>query len=294
MSSVNSETVVPNETVVASEPVVEEQAIEEQAEEGQETEEQETGETGETESQEQETNEDEQYSKRVQKRINQFRSSLTKAETERQEAQAKAAALELRLQELQAGKQPEPHKAPVYDTDTPPNPDDFDAGIYDPDYLIALTDYKVEQKFAQQQKNAILAEKQRNVITLQEAAKQAHPDYATAEQAFLSHPLATVDAFKTMLFESENPVELSYYLGKNPDELDKIGQMSEPQALRYIGRIEAKIATQPSLEPVKKPVSNAPKPITPLGSAKSATVVTDISEARDMAEYVRLRKAQQK
>jgi len=286
MSTVNSETIIVD--APAPEAPEAEQVIEEVVEDNDQEE------TNEPEQPEAEPNEEEQYSKRVQKRMNQLTAAKSEAERGRQEAQAKAAALELRLQELQAGKQPEQPKAPVYDTDTPPNPDDFDAGIYDPDYLIALTDYKVEQKFAEQQKTAIIQEKQRNVITLQEAAKQAHPDYAQAEQAFLTHPLATVDAFKTMLFDSDNPVELSYYLGKNPGELDKIGKMSEPQALRYLGKLEATITASPSLEPAKKTVSNAPKPITPLGSAKQAAVVTDISEAKDMAEYIRLRKAQKR
>jgi hypothetical protein len=278
----NSETIIPDATIT-DESVIEQ----EQPEVIQEAEQ-----PLEQPSELPETNEDEQYSKKVKKRIDQLVVARSTAERERQEAQAKAAALELRLQELQAGKQET--KQAYSPSQGQPNPDDFDAGRYDPDYLEALTDWKVQQLFTKQQKDASLAEKQRNVITLHEAAKQTHPDYAIAEQSFLEHPLSAVDLFKELILDAENPAELSYFLGKNPDEMDKLGEMTDKQAIRYLGRLEARITASPSLEQPKKTVSNAPKPITPLGSAKSSAVVTDISEARDMAEYIRLRKAQQK
>jgi hypothetical protein len=61
-----------------------------------------------------------------------------------------------------------------------------------------------------------------------------------------------------------------------------------------MGRLEAKINVAPSLEQNKKTVSTAPKPIAPLGSAKTSAVLTDPSEAQTMSDYVKLREAQRK
>jgi len=237
--------------------------------------------------------EEEKVPKGVQKRIDAITKEKYEERRERQAAQERADRLERELEEFRrSGQAPQP-QARSYDNGAP-NPDNYPAGRYDPDYLEALTDHKVNEMFASQQNKLKMAEKQSYIGELQEAARGTHADYDTIEQDFFQHPLTTVPEFRTLLLESENPAELTYYLGKNPDEMDKLGEMTQAQALRYIGRIEASIAT-PSLEqPTKKAVSNAPKPIAPLGSAKTSAVVTNPEDAQSMADYVRLREAQRK
>ena len=89
--------------------------------------------------------------------------------------------------------------------------------------------------------------------------------------------------------DSDNPPELIYFLGKNPDELEKLGDMSPAQATRYIGRLEARLTTeQPA---TTKKVTSAPKPIDPLGTGKTAAGSKD-PEKMSMEEYAAYRKAQ--
>ena len=71
---------------------------------------------------------------------------------------------------------------------------------------------------------------------------------------YISVPADDVELFKeylkefnAIIFDADNPVELAYYLGKNPGELDKLGNMNGFQAARYIGRIE-KIRRRISLD----------------------------------------------
>ena len=237
--------------------------------------------------------EEEKVPKGVQKRIDAITKEKYEERRERQAAQERADRLERELTEFrQSGKQPQQQQRNL--DNGAPNPENYAAGRYDPDYLEALTDHKVNVMFASQENKATMAQKQSHIGELQEAARTAHADYDTIEQDFFQHQLTTVPEFRELLLDSDNPAEMSYYLGKNPDEMDKLGEMTQAQALRYMGRLEAKINITPSLEQNKKTVSTAPKPIAPLGSAKTSAVITDPSEAQSMSDYVKLREAQRK
>ena len=225
-----------------------------------------------------EETEQEKYSKRVQKRID-------KLEWEKNEEKRRAYALQQELEELRSGKQ-----AKQVSNDKP-DPNDFPAGSYDPDYLEALTDYKAQLALDKFQETARIKEIQANVAKLQQVAKEQYDDYEDATEDFLAHPLSNVKEFNDLLMDTDNPVELAYYLGKNQQELDKLANMTTAQAARYIGRLEAQIEQKPlkSLEPAKKLVSNAPKPVSPVGSAKPAPAVKS-PENMSQSEYIAWRK----
>ena len=211
-----------------------------------------------------EETEQEKYSKRVQKRID-------KLEWEKNEEKRQRYALEQELESLRSAK---PQKQSNFSS---PNPDDFAAGRYDPDYLEALTDYKAQQAIDNFKKSVSIDENKKRVAELQHNAKQQYTDYDDVTEEFLSHPLSNVAEFNELLMDADNPIELAYFLGKNPDELDKIADMTPAQAARYIGRLEAQIEQKPkSLEQDKKPASNAPKPVSPVGSAKPSIANKDI------------------
>ena len=238
--------------------------------------------------------EEEKVPKGVQKRIDAITKEKYEERRERQAAQERADRLEQELSEYRnSSKQPQAQPPKVLQ-DGAPDPDSFPAGRYDPDYLEALTDYKVNQIFSNQQKNDIIATKQRDVITMQAQAREQYTDYDATEAEFFQHPLTTVPAFRELLLESDNPAELSYFLGKNPEEMDKLGEMTPAQATRYIGRLEAQIVPIKSVEQPKKAASTAPRPIAPLGSAKTSNVITDPADAQSMADYVKLRETQRK
>jgi hypothetical protein len=258
-----------------AEYVVEEQEIEQQHEEN----EAEQQESVEPEQKQEEETEKEKYSKRVQKRID-------KLEWEKNEERRRAYALEQELEQLRTGSQKQPEKAQGM-----PSPDDFPAGKYDPDYILALTEYKIQQSIDNLQKSANVKEQRSLVESQQEQARQRYTDYDEVTQDLLDHPLANDPVFNEAILSADNVAEVAYYLGQNQDQLDNLAALrsSPAKMLKYIGRIEAMLETRnTTLEPAKKPVSNAPKPITPVSGAKSTAVTKDPSEM-SMDEYTRWR-----
>lgn len=66
------------------------------------------------------------------------------------------------------------------------------------------------------------------------------------------------------ILESDIGHELAYYLGQNPDEVDRIAALSPTAATREMGKLEAKLA---SVTPAPKK-SSAPAPINPLHTGR--------------------------
>lgn len=236
-----------------------------------------------------EETEQERYSKAVKKRIDKATWEKEEERRERYRAVERADRLEQELHAMRNGsQQQQPKSLP----NGAPDPDQFPAGRYDPDYLEALTDFKVQQRFDAQRENATIQERRASLQQAEVKARETYSDYDMASEEFLTHPLAKVSAFTNLVLESDNPTEIAYYLGKNPSELDKISDMTASQAARFIGRIEASLSGQTSDVAVKK-ASSAPKPISALSGAKNSSVITDLSQAKSMAEYNALRDKQQ-
>jgi len=101
-----------------------------------------------------------------------------------------------------------------------PDPDQYPAGRYDPDYLEDLVDYKSEQRFLAERENAAIAQKRATLQQAEAKARETYPDYAEASEEFLTHPLARVPAFTQLVLDTDAPTEIAYYLGKNPLELE--------------------------------------------------------------------------
>jgi hypothetical protein len=241
------------------------------------------GDQDEQESTNEEQTEPEQatYTKGVQKRIDELTKAKHDERRERRAAQERADRLEYELSQLRSGGKTGNTGAP--------DPDKYPAGKYDPDYLEALTDYKVELKITERLAKKELENKKSSLQKVESAILEKYPDYNEVSKDFLAHPLANVKAFTNLVFESDNPVDMAYYLGKHEDELDKIARMDEVQAARYIGKLESKLATPP--EPPKK-VSSA-RPISPIGASGGSHVQKDPSEMT-MAEFAAWDKAKQR
>lgn len=232
--------------------------------------------------------EPEKVPKGVQKRIDEITREKYEERRERQRAQERADRLEAELAAIRNGVQQQQQRQLPNGA---PDPDQYPAGRYDPDYLEALTDYKVQARFEAQREQATLQQRKAAIQEAEAKAREQYPDYDHASEEFLTHPLARVPAFTQLVLDADNPTEIAYYLGKNPVELDKISEMTPSQAARYIGRIEASLAEKTSDAVVKK-ASSAPKPISALSGAKNSSVITDLSQAKTMAEYNALREKQ--
>jgi hypothetical protein len=184
------------------------------------------------------------------------------------------------LDKLRAEQQRQPERT------TPtgaPDPEKYAAGRYDPDYLEARQDWLIEQRFNREQKAREDNQKQGTIAQLESAVAEKYKDYSSAKTDFLSHDLAKVPAFMELLRDSDNPAELAYYLGKNPDEMDRLGELTPAQANRYIGKLEARFTSDTPTQATKK-ASAAPKPITPVG-AFSGSNATKSPDDMTMDEY---------
>lgn len=227
---------------------------------------------------------EEKVPKGVQKRIDEITRQKYEAQRDLERERAERAALKLQLEQLQSNK---PIEQPKTLANGMPDPEQFAAGRYDPDYIEAVAEWKVEQKFQAQRQQAAAQQMQRYIIAKEQEARDNHADYDAVVSEVLSHPVTSQQWFREILLDTENPSEISYFLGKNQEELNKIYKMSPTQAMRYIGRIEAKLES-PTAEPAK-PVTAAPNPITPLGSARSSTVSNKDPEKMTMEEYAKWR-----
>jgi hypothetical protein len=232
--------------------------------------------------------EPEKVPKGVQKRIDEITREKYEERRERQRAQERADRLEAEIAAIRNGAQQQQQRQLPNGA---PDPDQYPAGRYDPDYLEALTDFKVQARFEAQREQASLQQRKAAIQEAEAKARQQYPDYDHASEEFLTHPLARVPAFTQLVMDTDNPTEIAYYFGKNPVELDKISEMTPSQAARYIGKIEASLADKTSDAVVKK-ASSAPKPIAALSGAKNSGVITDLSQAKTMAEYNALREKQ--
>ena len=206
-------------------------------------------------------------------------SELTKARkaAEEQAAQERSAreALEARLQALE-GQQ---SNKKTNDVNTKPQPDDYaDAFKYaealaewSANEAVARRDREVRQQAEQTKQQEVLKTWQEKL----DATKAELPDY---EDMVASSTVAVSDEVRDAILESDVGPRILYELASDDELGAKIANLSTAQALKMIGKLEAKFEVQAE-EPAKsKPVavkSNAPKPINPIRGTGSQSVYTD-------------------
>lgn len=88
-----------------------------------------------------------------------------------------------------------------------------------------------------------------------------------------------------VILESELGGELAYFLGKNEKEADRIEKLSPARQASEIGKLEAKLALQPT-----KKASSAPAPINPVGGKSGSDA--GLSDDLSTAEWIKRRSKQ--
>lgn len=197
----------------------------------------------------------------VQKRLAKESRRFEREANERAQLMARALAAERQLEVTQ----PKPQAAP----DGKPNLSQFQD--YE-SYTEALTDWKTNQaierrfanenqrllQFQEQQLNAKRAEALRPKI---DEAISKYDDWAEVATTF-----AMPQMMEEAVLESPLVAEVAYFLGQNPNEVNRIARLSPAAQVREIAKIETKLSA-----PVTP--TNAPPPIKPNGT--KATVKTD-------------------
>jgi len=140
-------------------------------------------------------------------------------------------------------------------------------------YADALAYQKAEQLLAQReearQQSAILE-------TYHEKEEEARSKYDDFEQVAYNPKLPITNVMAQTIQASDIGPEVAYYLGANPKEADRISRLAPFVQAKEIGRIEAKLATDP---PVKRTTS-APAPISPVTARSTGSPAYDTTDPR--------------
>ena len=187
------------------------------------------------------------------------------AQTEREARQA----LEARLAVLE--RQPAP-QAPKVDEE--PQPSQFNDAF---EYAKALAEYTADQRIGEmrrQDAEAKEAQERQKVIetwaSKVQAAKASMPDF---DDIVASSDVVVNDDIRDAILESDVGPQILYHLAENDDVAKRIAGLSPKQALREIGKLEARFEvkeTKPEPTPITR--SKAPAPINPLRGSNPADV----------------------
>jgi hypothetical protein len=151
---------------------------------------------------------------------------------------------------------------------TPPSLDQF--GTVD-EYAEARAEQILQTRQQQARHSEI-------VSAYQDREEDAREKYEDFEQVAYNPNLPITTVMAQTIQASEIGPEVAYYLGANPKEADRISRLEPMIQAKEIGRIEAKLVTDP---PVKKSTS-APSPISPVTARNSGNPAYDTTDPRSI------------
>ena len=169
-------------------------------------------------------------------------------------------------EQAQRTQQQAPRSAPV---DLPPV-DQFESVEA---YAEALADRKAEERLQQRE---VQRQQQEVLSAYQEREEQARDKYEDFEQVAYNPNLRITNAMAEAIQSSDAGPDLAYYLGSNRKEADRISRLSPLVQAKEIGRIEAKLAS----EPVTKKTTSAPAPIAPVTARSTGGTAYDTTDPR--------------
>jgi hypothetical protein len=234
-------------------------------------------------------------SKGVQKRIDELVRAREEARREVAETKTMLAKQQELLERALGGKQePESPRQPVYDSDEPPNINDFKTIG---EYLVARDQYS-DRRLVQERERIFQefqAQKQRESLISKEVEyAKAMPDYAAAKQALIENPeIFHHPGLGAMVAGLDNTFDVIRYLGNNIDEAKSLVGLEPVELAMKLGRIAERASAKTA--PAPAPATKAPPPPTPIGSAGKPVGFNDLDaavESGDTDRYRRIRNAQ--
>ena len=140
-------------------------------------------------------------------------------------------------------------------------------------YAEALAVKKAEELLAQRE-----FQKQQAAVedAYHEREEEARAKYDDFEQVAYNPQLRVTDVMAETIKASDMGPDLAYWLGTNPKEADRISRLAPLLQAREIGKIEAKLGTNP----IVKPTTSAPAPISPVTARTSGSPSYDTTDPR--------------
>lgn len=154
-------------------------------------------------------------------------------------------------------------------------------------YAEALAQKKLEQREQQRQQSAVLE-------SYHEREDEARGKYDDFDQVAYNPNLRITTVMAQTIQASDSGPDVAYYLGTNPKEADRISRLPPLVQAKEIGKIEAKLASDP---PVKK-ISSAPAPIVPVTPRSVGSPTYDTTDPRSTktmstSEWIEAERARQ-
>ena len=227
---------------------------------------------------------------KLEKRFSELSKARDAARQEAAKEREQREALEARLRALEQQQVPQAGQA-----EREPQPSDFDDAF---EYAKALAKYEAKNIIAQekaQEAAAKAAERQQQVISTWAErvakAKEEMPDY---DEMVGTSEVAIHDVLRDAIIESDVGPKILYHLAENEDYAKKVAGMPLPQALKELGKLEARYSDSPEEKPVAVRKSKAPPPINPI-KASSAPIDVPIDSSGNFTgtiqQWKELRKA---
>jgi len=152
------------------------------------------------------------------------------------------------------------------------DPNDYESAQQ---YAEALAERKAHELLAQRE----AARQQAAIVeAYQELEETARDKYADFQQVAYNPNLPVTDVMAQTIQASEIGPDVIYWLGSNPKEAARISQLSPILQAREIGKIEAKLTSDP---PVRK-TSSAPAPIAPVAARTTGGASYDTTDPRSL------------
>lgn len=143
-------------------------------------------------------------------------------------------------------------------------------------YAEALADKRAEEKLAQREAVRQQAEVLEGYHEREEEARGKYDDF---EQVAYNPSLKITTVMAQTIQSSDIGPDVAYYLGANPKEAERISKLAPFLQAKEIGRVEAKLAADPS--PGKK-TSSAPPPIAPVTPRSNTASSFDTTDPRSI------------
>lgn len=143
------------------------------------------------------------------------------------------------------------------------------------EYADALAIRKAEELLAKRE-----AERQKMDMleAYHDREEEARSKYEDFEQVAYNPKLPITSVMAETIQASDLGPDLAYYLGTNPREADRISRLSPFLQAKEIGKIEAKISS----EPVLKKTTSAPPPIAPISGRGTGAPTYDTTDPRSV------------
>ena len=204
---------------------------------------------------------------KLERRFSEITKQREEARKEAQQERQAREALEARLAALE--RQPAP-QAPKVDEE--PQPSQFNDAF---EYAKALAEYTADKRIAEmkQDEAKAKAEAERQKVIDQWASKvqKAKADLPDFDDIVASSDVVVNDDIRDAILESDVGPQILYHLAENDDVAKKIAGLSAKQALREIGKLEARFEVKETVPETKTIVrSKAPAPIQPLRGSSPA------------------------